>query len=76
VIGQQITVNKYYGPAILVAGLVSQWLRFEPRPGHVEFVVDKSSTGGGFSPGTSVSHASSHSLNCSIFTNQPIVDAI
>jgi hypothetical protein len=38
--------------------------RFEPRSGHVGFVVDKVALGG-FSPTTSVSPANSHSTDCS-----------
>jgi hypothetical protein len=49
----------------LVAGFPPRRPGFETRSGHVEFVVDKVAVGR-FTPSTSVSAASSHSISCSM----------
>jgi hypothetical protein len=50
----------------LVAGFPPLRPEFEPKSGHVGFVVDKVALGR-FSPSTSVSPANSHSTDCSTF---------
>jgi hypothetical protein len=58
-----------------IAQAVSRRLSgFDPRSGNVRFVVGKVETGAGFLS-ISFSPTISHSINCSIFINLPVIDA-
>jgi hypothetical protein len=59
----------------LVAGFPLRRPGFDPTSSHVEFVVNEVVLGHAFSEYL-VSHANSHSSNCSIVISNPMIDVM